>query len=127
MTASNDRIRLTISVSPDVHAAFSKMAEASGLSLSRVMGDWLADTNEAAQLVAQKMQQARAAPGLVLRELHAMTMGVADSLVAEQEARRALGGMRSSTGGARQAPRPSNTGGKVPTKAGKAGAGGRHG
>lgn len=43
----SDRIRLTISVEPEVHAIFSKMAEASGMSLGKCMGDWLADTAEA--------------------------------------------------------------------------------
>ena len=74
MTA--DRIRTTISLDPAVHAIFVTMAEASGTSVSRCMGDWLADTAEGAQFVAQKMQEARRAPKTVMREMQAMSGGL---------------------------------------------------
>ena len=44
-------IRLTITVTPEVHAAFSRMAEASSMSLGRCMGEWLADTVEGVEFV----------------------------------------------------------------------------
>jgi hypothetical protein len=42
------------------------------------MGDWLADTVEAAELMASTMERARAAPKLVTAELHAMALGMSD-------------------------------------------------
>jgi hypothetical protein len=71
-----DRIRTTISLDPQVHAIFVTMAEASGTSVSRCMGDWLADTAEGAQFVASKMLEARRAPKTVMREMQAMSRGL---------------------------------------------------
>lgn len=117
-----DRIRLTISVTPEVHAVFATMAEASGMSLGKCMGDWLADTAEGAQFVALKMQEARKAPKTVMREFQAMARGLvvevdatveairkkslAEGRAAKAEPRRAAHGQAS--------PPSSNTGGKVP-------------
>jgi len=77
-----DRIRTTISLDPAVHAIFVAMAEASGMSVSRCMGDWLADTAEGAQFVALKMQEARKAPKLVMREMQAMSKGLVEEVEA---------------------------------------------
>lgn len=44
------------------------------------MGEWLGDTVEAAEFMADKMEQARAAPRLVLRELHAYSLGLSEEL-----------------------------------------------
>lgn len=80
-----DRIRTTISLHPDVHAIFVTMAEASGTSLSRCMGDWLADTAEGAQFVASKMMEARRAPKTVMREMQAMSRGLVAELDDQME------------------------------------------
>jgi hypothetical protein len=77
-TEAAERVRLTISVTPEVHATFQRLAGASSMSISRAMGDWLADTLDAATFMAEKMEQARAAPKLVARELHAYALGLAD-------------------------------------------------
>lgn len=92
---STDRIRTTISLDPAVHAIFVTMAEASGTSVSRCMGDWLADTAEGAQFVAGKMQEARRAPKTVMREMQAMTAGLQDLFSAEigQGRRKGAGGL----------------------------------
>lgn len=79
----SERIRLTISVTPEVHAVFTAMAEAGGISLGKCMGDWLADTAEGAQFVALKMQQARKAPADVMREMQAMAAGLHEAIGAE--------------------------------------------
>lgn len=71
-------IRLTISVTPEVHATFQRMAKAANLSISKAMGEWLGDTLDAAQFMATKMEQARAAPKLVMAEMHAYALGLAD-------------------------------------------------
>ena len=80
MTTTPDRIRTTISLDPEVHEIFKKMAEAARMSVSRCMGEWLADTSEGAQFVANKMIQARAAPMVVMREMQAMSVGLAEEV-----------------------------------------------
>lgn len=122
LPAMSDRIRLTISVEPEVHAIFSKMAEASGMSLGKCMGDWLADTAEGAQFVAMKMEEARKAPKTVMREFQAMARGLVEEVDAQVDKIRksALPGDGEARfprhGGGRQSALPpsSNTGGKVP-------------
>jgi len=74
--ATAPNVRLTISVTPEVHAAFVDLAEASNLSISRCMGEWLGDTLDAVKFTAQKVQQARAAPKIVMREMHAYALGL---------------------------------------------------
>lgn len=115
------RIRLTIAVSPEVHAVFQRMAAAGSMSLSRAMGDWLGDTVEAAAHVAMMMEKARAAPREVTREIHAYALGLADETGAlmkqlrEKSAARATAAA-SAAGGVRAAPppRPVIRGGKSP-------------
>ena len=117
-TPTPERIRLTITVTPEVHEIFSRMAEASGVSLGRCMGDWLQDTAEGAQFVAHKMAEARKSPMSVMREFQAMTRGLVDSTdsLAEQmrERERASRASRGAGGSAAPCPPSSNTGGKVP-------------
>ena len=117
---SHERVRLTISVSPEVHATFQRMAAATGVSLGRAMGDWLADTHEAAQFMANAVERAREAPKLALRELHGILLGTADETAQALDAMR-----RGAVGWGRAVPaRPqpsatppsSNTGGKSPGK-----------
>lgn len=108
------RIRLTISVTPEVHETFSKLAKASGLSLSSTMGEWLGDTIEAAEFTAQKVAQARAAPKIVMREMHAYALGLADETGDLLNRVRAQGKNRPESASAAGSPPSSNTGGKVP-------------
>lgn len=115
-----DRIRLTISVTPEVHETFSRMAEASGVSLGRCMGDWLADTAEGAQFVAQKMVEARKAPKTLMREMRSMAVGLVeltDETLEGMRAPRRSGASLASHGPARGTPAPSsNTGLNPPTR-----------
>ena len=78
MAKSVDRIRTTISVDKEVHQVFVRMAEAAGMSVSRCMGEWLADTVDGAEFVAQKMEEARKSPKLVMQEMQAMSLGMVD-------------------------------------------------
>jgi hypothetical protein len=78
MAKSVDRIRTTISVDKEVHQVFVRMAEAAGMSVSRCMGEWLADTVDGAQFVALKMEEARKSPKLVMREMQSMAAGMVD-------------------------------------------------
>lgn len=127
---SDPRIRLTIAVSPEVHAVFQRMAAAGSMSLSRAMGDWLGDTVEAAAQVASMMERARAAPREVTREIHAYALGMADETGAlmkrlrDESAARATAAAPAA-GAARAAPppRPVIRGGKSPAKKPKTGKG----
>lgn len=120
---SSDRIRLTISVTPEVHAIFTRMAEVAGVSLGKCMGDWLADTSEGAQFVAQKMEDARKAPRVVMREMQAFARGLVDEVDATAEALRRTGSTDARTRAARtgrsSAAPSSNTGLNPPGKGGK--------
>ena len=60
-------IRLTIPVTPEVHAAFTRIAHAASIPVGRAMGEWLADTIDAAQFMAETMEKARAAPSAQAR------------------------------------------------------------
>jgi hypothetical protein len=121
-TTPPERIRLTISVTPEVHATFTRLAAAGSMSISRAMGDWLADTIDAAEFMAAKMEEARSAPKKVARQLHAYALGLADETgaliedirtkaAAERKAQRA-------PAPAASIPPSSNTGGKGPQEVG---------
>ena len=112
-----ERIRTTISLDPEVHAVFVAMAEAAGTSVSRCMGDWLADTAEGAQFVAMKMQEARKAPKTVMREMQAMSRGLLEEVNATIDGLR-KGGIG---GGGGVEPPSSPTGVKSPGKTLKSG------
>ena len=120
--AMTDRIRLTISVTPEVHEVFSRMAAIAGVSLGRAMGDWLENTSDGAQLVALQVADAKELPKRVQKELLAR-LGVRADAAAGQEATRrfneaweslaASQGARSAPGPAAVAP-SSNTGLNLP-------------
>jgi hypothetical protein len=76
----SNRIRLTISVSPETHVIFQRMADATGMSLGMTMGEWLDDTSEGAAMLAQKLEQARQSPKLVIREMQAVLVGMQDEM-----------------------------------------------
>lgn len=117
------RIRLTISVSPEVHETYARMARAGSISIGRCMGDWLADTLDAAQHMANLMEKARAAPKAAMQEMHAYALGLADETGALLAKVRAKGAGRDAAPGAQpgaagrpaEVPPSGNTGGKVPS------------
>lgn len=117
----SDRVRLTISVTPEVHAAFTRLAEASGMSISRAMGEWLEDTLDAAEYTANMVEKARQAPKMVMKEVHAYALGLADEtghLLAQMRQKGAAArlGMPEGAPAATAPPLPPscNTGGKGP-------------
>ena len=130
---TTEPVRLTITVTPEVHAAFRRLADASGMSMGKAMGEWLGDTLEAVEFMAEKMEQARAAPRLVMQEMHAYALGLADETkqvlanVKERERAGRASAARARTGGphapaaptAPTPPRPVIRGGK--SHQGKAG------
>lgn len=131
--------RVTVPVTDEVHAVFQRLAKATGMSTGKAMGEWLSDTIDGVGYMADKVEQARAAPALVARELHAYALGLADETSAMVERARGLGKAirheRTASGhGAQSAPGPvverlaalrtsappsCNTGGKVPSKQAK--------
>jgi len=109
-----ERIRTTISLSPEAHEVFKRMAEAGNLSISRCMGDWLADTLDAAEMITLKMEDAKREPMRVVKELRAMVAGMVasvDDMAQEAGNSRRLSGAQQRAAGADAAPPPSsNTG-----------------
>jgi predicted transcriptional regulator len=116
-------IRLTITVSPEVHAAFTRMSEASSLPIGRCMGEWLADTLEGVQFITDKLERVREAPKQVVRELRQLALGAADladealAEINEKARATATEGPRiaGSTGAGGRAPRLVIRGGKSTT------------
>ena len=79
-------IRLTITVTPEVHEAFTRMASVSGMSLGRCMGEWLGDTLDGVRMVIGQLERAREAPRQAIREMRQQALGIldeADQLVSD--------------------------------------------
>lgn len=117
----SDRIRLTITVTAEVRDVFARMAEAGGMSLGKCMGEWLCDTIDGAQFVAQKMEDARKAPRVVMREMQALSRGLVEELdLYASEMRNGSAGTdakrQPESSRAASIPPSSNTGGKPPRK-----------
>lgn len=117
----SERVRTTISLSPEALEIFKRMAEAGNMSVSRCMGDWLTDTADAAEMITLKMEEAKRAPMRVVREMRAMVAGLASSVdesadivrQRQREAREGAAGGAPSGSSAAQPP-SSNTGVLVP-------------
>lgn len=78
VTTEKARIRLTISVTPEVHRVFARLAAGTSTSIGRTMGDWLGDTLDAAAYTANLVEEARAAPRQVAMQLHAYAQGMTE-------------------------------------------------
>lgn len=71
-------IRLTITVTPEVHAAFVRMAQVASLPIGRCMGEWLGDTLEGVEFLTAQLERAREAPRQVVKEMRQLALGSAD-------------------------------------------------
>lgn len=71
-------IRVTVPVTPQVQEVFKRLSIASGVSMGKAMGDWLADTSDAALAMADLMEKARQQPKLVASQLHGYALGLTD-------------------------------------------------
>ncbi len=67
------RIRTTISLPEETLTIFRDMAETSGVSLSQCIGNWLADTSDAAHMVTQQVLASRGLPNKFLSALSSLT------------------------------------------------------
>ena len=116
-------IRLTIPVSAEAHAAFTRIAKATGMPVGRAMAEWMDDTLDAANYLAETLEKAREAPRLVAQQLHAYALGMADeagALVKQiREESRAKVSRAERGAPASGIPPSCNTGGKVPQRKGK--------
>ena len=118
-------IRLTIPVSAEAHAAFTRIARATGMPVGRAMAEWMDDTLDAAQYLAETLEKAREAPRLVAQQLHAYALGVADEtgqlLKQVREGSKTRPGQAAAGRDAAGSliPPSCNTGGKVPQRKGK--------
>lgn len=102
-------VRVTVPLDPKVHAVFKHLAEVSGMSVGRAMGEWLADTSEAAVSMADLLQKAREQPKLVAKQIEAYSLGLSDITA---ELLESLG----KAGGVGLTPPVGNTGGKLSTQ-----------
>jgi hypothetical protein len=114
--------RVSVPLDAETLAVFQRLGKAANQGTGSAIADWLRETVEAAEFMADKMEQARAAPKVVMREMHAYALALADETgtlmrqIGEKgRADRAAAGKRSAAraiGGA--IPPSCNTGGKVP-------------
>lgn len=123
--------RVSVPVSAEVLEVFQKLAKAGNMSTGRAIAEWLNDTIEGAEFMASTLERARAAPQLVMRELHAYALGVSDETgdmirkitkmgQDDRAAGRASAAPHALPGGQTSTTPPvSNTGGKVPKSIGK--------
>ena len=115
--------RVSVPLDAETLAVFQRLGKAGNMSTGGAIAEWLRDTIEAAEFMAGKMEQARAAPKIVMREMHAYALGLADEtgslmrqLAEKGAADRAASGKRSApTPIAARVPPSCNTGGKLPT------------
>jgi hypothetical protein len=123
--------RVSVPVSAEVLEVFQRLAKAGNMSTGKAMAEWLSDTVEAAEFMAATMEKARAAPKVVMREMHAYALGLVDETgdlirqisrkgELERAKANAVARKRSAGGGVGLSepltPPVSNTGGKVPEK-----------
>lgn len=106
-------IRVTVPVTPQVQEVFKRLSLVSGVSMGKAMGDWLADTSDAAIAMADLMDKARQQPKLVASQLHGYALGLTDMTSELLEALRKPS--------AAVTPPVGNTGGKLPRRAKKGG------
>lgn len=120
--------RVSVPVTAEVLTVFERLAKAGNMSTGRAIAEWLGDTVEAAEYLASTMERARAAPKVVMREMHAYALGLADETGAMMEKIKAQGvadraSVAAKAGARDRAATPAplippscNTGGKVPQK-----------
>ena len=121
--------RVSVPVTDEVLQVFQRLAKAGNMSTGRAIAEWLSDTVEAAEFMAATIERARAAPKVVMREMHAYALGLADETgdlirqiskkgEADRQRARASGALRADAADD-QFPPLCNTGGKLPKRAAK--------
>ena len=82
MSTTAERVRFTIAVDADVYEAFADLAQSSGVSMSRCIGDWLRDTAEAAQMTTIRVNEVRKGHQEIHREYLASAARQAEKYMA---------------------------------------------
>ena len=72
------QVRTTISVDAEVLEVFQRLSAVTGMSQSKAIGEWLADTVDAAATMADLMEKARQQPKMVAMELRGYALGLSD-------------------------------------------------
>jgi hypothetical protein len=114
--------RISVPLDAETLAVFQRIGKASNQGTGSAIADWLKETVEAAEFMASRMEQARAAPKVVIREMHAYALAMADETgqlmrdlsakgAADREKRRAVSAPARPA--ADTIPPSCNTGGKV--------------
>lgn len=112
--------RVSVPVSAEVLEAFQRLGKAGGMSTGKAMAEWLQDTLDAANYMAETMEKARAAPKLVAQQLHQYALGLSDEtgalLTRIKKGSAGVPGhaQRGPEGASSPIPPSCNTGGKVP-------------
>ena len=70
--------RVSVPVSSEVLEAFQRVAKAGNMSTGKAMAQWLEDTIEGAQFMAETLEKARRAPKIAIQEMNAYALGLAD-------------------------------------------------
>lgn len=79
MTSTTTKaVRLSVPVTPEVQATFQRLAEASGRSMAASLSQWLVDTQQAAEMMAENFERLRAAPGDVVTRVKLYTASLED-------------------------------------------------
>jgi hypothetical protein len=127
-------LRVTVPITPEVHAVFVRLAGSQGASVGKVMGDWLRDTAGAAEQLAVMLADVKARPLEVATRLsgYASAMSEVSTALVDRIRTESKGGRAEGVPLAGKAPRTrpaqksagevltppvSNTGGKVSKKA----------
>lgn len=113
--------RVSVPLDAETLEVFQRLGKAGNMSTGGAIAEWLRDTVEAAEFMAQKMEAARAAPKVVMREMHAYALALADETgtlmrqIAEKGKAERAGRAGAATAGPSASPLPPscNTGGKV--------------
>lgn len=71
-TAIMAKIRTTVPIDEETLEVFHRMAEVMGKSLGSTLGDWLAESRDAAQMVTAALVKAKESPARALRDLQAI-------------------------------------------------------
>lgn len=72
-------VRLSVPVTLEVQATFQRLAEVSGKSMAASMSQWLSDTKEAADLMADNLERLRGAPGDMVMRVRLHTSAIEDA------------------------------------------------
>jgi hypothetical protein len=67
---TTQKVRFSISVDPKVNDVFERLSRASKVSKSRALSDWLADTLDAAEHLAELLEKLQTMPKTATRQIN---------------------------------------------------------